>query len=103
MTLHDCHYLVVGTVDFLATQPGQQFQCQLALTGVDLPLDITPGLSGSQTRVTLTGVAQIPTYTTGVVNLSCTSNSTAKLVKVRLYALHVDSVNPIQDMPNPTF
>jgi hypothetical protein len=96
-------YLVYASTDLVSTLPGQQFQCQLTLSGANVPLDITPGLTGNQTRLTLMGIAQIPLSTSGIVTLSCSTNGPAKLVKSQIYALHVDSVNPASNILHPVF
>jgi hypothetical protein len=103
LTLSSGSYLVLATTDLVATLPAQQFQCQLTQTGVNIPLDITPGLSGNQTRLTLTGVTQIPSSASGVVTLSCSTNGPAKLAKAQIYAMHVDAVNPASNIRHPTF
>ena len=96
-------YFVHATTDLLATIPGQQFQCELTLTGASIPLDITPGLSGSQMRLTLTGIAQVLNTASGTMTLSCSTNGPAKLVKAQIYAVHVDSVNPASTVLHPAF
>jgi hypothetical protein len=103
LTVSTGNYLIYATTDVVATIPGQQFQCQLTVTGMDLPIDITPGLSGNQTRLTLTGIAQIPFSSNGIVTLSCSTNGPARLVKAQIYALHVDAVNPATNIAHPAF
>jgi hypothetical protein len=85
-------FVLNANVDLAPTLPiAQQYTCQIKVANQPDPVDSLPIIYGVQARLNLGGAVHL--YTPAQVTLSCGADAPARLLKVRLTALHVDRIN----------